>query len=390
MNNFITFLDKKFRPLAEKLGNQPHLKALQQTMMKLGPLSFAGSLGVIGTLLFKEGDLYLLSLAIVKGTFGLISLYVALGLSYELAKDYDLEPLMPMFLSAMGLLVSNIQALEYLDGRGLLPAILISIITVETYRLLKKIEIKKPEVLSQNVKNLLGETLIVLCFGLLYLFLYKAGKTLNEAYWSLCSMSVYVSDSLFMCCLITILTHLIGFCGIHDIAISGISAPLREGNLSINALTKAQGGVPGLVFTTPFWVYFVIIGGVGNILSLALLLCFSKEKRLKDVGKTALVPALFNISEPLMFGLPVMMEPLMLLPFVGTSLCNCIITYLCMNKGLVNKAFALLSWNMPSFIGAYLATLDLRAVILVIGLLMLDMLIYYPFVRAYEKRESNK
>ena len=99
-----------------------------------------------------------------------------------------------------------------------------------------------------------------------------------------------------------------------------------------------------------------------------------------------IVPAFFNISEPIIFGVPLMMNPMFFIPFLLTSTVNAIIAYVCMMTGLVAKTFALLSWNMPSIFGAYLSTFDWKAVVLVVALIAIDALLYYPFYKAYEKQ----
>ena len=155
---------------------------------------------------------------------------------------------------------------------------------------------------------------------------------------------------------------------------------------AVKAAAQAAGEALPNIFTTPFWVYFVVIGGCGSVLALAILLIRSKSKQLRTIGRVGIVPAFFNISEPIIFGVPLMMNPMFFIPFLLTSTVNAIIAYVCMMTGLVAKTFALLSWNMPSIFGAYLSTFDWKAVVLVVALIAIDALLYYPFYKAYEKQ----
>ena len=139
------------------------------------------------------------------------------------------------------------------------------------------------------------------------------------------------------------------------------------------------------IFTTPFWTYFVIIGGSGSVLALAFLMMRSKSKQLSTVGKIGLIPSFFGISEPMIFGTPLMLNPIFFFPFIFTSVFNAVVTYLCMSWGIVGKTFAVFSWQMPSPIGAFLSTMDWRAVVLVLVLIVLDGIMYYPFLKVYEK-----
>ena len=116
-----------------------------------------------------------------------------------------------------------------------------------------------------------------------------------------------VADSMPFVVIMTAVVQLFWFFGVHDAAFSGILAPIRESGLSVNAAAKLAGHAMPRVFTTPFWVYFCVIGGCGSVLALAILLCKSKSKQLRTVGRVGLIPAFFNISEPIIFGVPLML-----------------------------------------------------------------------------------
>lgn len=111
----------------------------------------------------------------------------------------------------------------------------------------------------------------------------------------------------------------------------------------------------------------------------------SKSKQLSTVGKVGFLPSIFGISEPLIFGTPLMLNPIFFFPFIFTSVFNGVITYLCMYFGIVGKTFAVFSWQMPAPIGAFLSTMDWRAIVLVFILIFLNGLMYYPFLKVYEK-----
>ena len=122
------------------------------------------------------------------------------------------------------------------------------------------------------------------------------------------------------------------------------------------------------------------------MLALAAMLCCSKSKQLKTIGRLGIVPAFFNISEPIIFGLPLMLNPIFFIPFMVTSALNGAIAFITMQVGLIGKSFAMLSWQMPSVFGAFLSTMDWKAPILIVALMVLDGIIYYPFFKIYEKQ----
>ena len=97
------------------------------------------------------------------------------------------------------------------------------------------------------------------------------------------------------------------------------------------------------------------------------------------------MPAFFNISEPVIFGLPLMLNPVFFVPFLLTSVINGTAAYLTMQVGLIGKSFAMLSWQMPSVIGAFFSTMDWKAPLLILVLIVVDGLVNFPFFKIYEK-----
>lgn len=98
--------------------------------------------------------------------------------------------------------------------------------------------------------------------------------------------------------------------------------------------------------TDPYWFMFLMIGGSGATFGLCIVLLTCKSKQLKTVGKLGIVPAFFNINEPVIFGVPLMLNPMMYIPFVGAVLVNCVISYGAMYFGLVGRTIAQPGWNM--------------------------------------------
>ncbi len=130
---------------------------------------------------------------------------------------------------------------------------------------------------------------------------------------------------------------------------------------------------------------FVFPGGAGATLPLAALFAFSRVPRLRRVGRATLVPALFNLNEPLLFAAPVVFNPHLALPFVGAPLVLATVTYVAVATGLVSRAAFYVPSSVPTLVSTYLATQDLRAIALVVLNIAIATAIYYPFVRAYER-----
>jgi PTS system cellobiose-specific IIC component len=130
---------------------------------------------------------------------------------------------------------------------------------------------------------------------------------------------------------------------------------------------------------------FVFPGGSGATLPLAALLAVSRIPRLRKLGRIVIFPAIANVNEPLIFGLPIVLNPYMLVPFVFVPLVLASVTYAAVTAGLVARPAFYVPSSVPAPISTYLATLDPRAPLLLCANLAIAFLLYLPFVRAYER-----
>lgn len=244
-----------------------------------------------------------------------------------------------------------------------------------------------PPSLSETFSSLAVSVLIML----FYLVLFVIFKSMNTTFaaWiaSIIAPQIKATDSLWFILLMTFIINAAWFFGIHNATFWGLMGPIMFMNLSTNAAQQASGIAPTAILTESFWVYFVVIGGVGACLSVSILCCFSKSEMIKTVGRISVLPAFFGISEPATFGLPMMLNPIFFIPCAFVPTINACIAYFCMNTNIIGKTYAMLSFNMPSVFGAFLSTGDVKALLLVVALLILDMVLYYPFVKMYERQQ---
>lgn len=412
-------IEKYLLPLANKLSTQRHLKAVRDSFISLMPITLMGGVvAVLSAAPVTEGttNAFLLAWANFAATNGEIlswintltlggmAIYVCIGMTYFLSKHYKTEPFLPIMLSVCGFMMLVMSPIElgwgsksvefnYIDGKGLLPAILVAIFTVEFYHFMRernfgriKLPDSVPASLSETFASLAPGFTIISVFSIIYIGFHAMGTNLPGFMYTMMAPTFQAADSLVFTIIITLLVHFFWFFGIHDAALAGILGPIRDANLSVNAAAQLANESLPHVFTTSFWVYFVVIGGCGSVLALAILLCRSKSKQLKTVGRIGLVPSFFGISEPIIFGVPLMLNPIYLIPFLCTSTLNAVISFLLIEGGFIGKTFAMLSWNMPSPIGAFLSTMDIKAMLLIVGLIVLDALVYYPFFKTHEKQ----
>lgn len=413
-------MEEKILDWSNKLGNQRHLKAIRNSFISILPITVMGGLvAVLSAAPVTEAttNTFLLAWADFVGknslilswintmTLGALSIYVCLTITWFLCKHYKLDALVPLLISFFGVMLLTVEPLtlafdgktaeiSYIDGKGLLVGIFVAIVTVELFHYLKKNnfgEIKLPASvpasLSETFSSLAITILILVLFSMIFVLFHAFGTTMAAWLSSAITPSLKATDSLWFVVLMTALINIGWFFGIHNATFWGLMGPIMFMNLSTNAAAVADKIAPTAFLTEATWAYFIVIGGTGSCLPLAMLLCFSKSTQMKTVGRMGIVPAFFGISEPVTFGLPIMLNPVMFVPSFLTGVVNATVTYLVMSAGLVKKTFAMLSFNMPSIFGAYFSTSDMRAVLLIIVLIGLDMLIYFPFFKMNERQQ---
>ncbi len=182
--------------------------------------------------------------------------------------------------------------------------------------------------------------------------------------------------------------QLLWFAGIHGAAIVvGLLSPIFLTNISANIDAFVTGQPVPNIFTQPFWDFYIFIGGSGATLALVILMSFSRSAHLKSIGRMSAVPGFFQINEPVIFGSPVVMNPILFLPFVFAPVINATISYFAIQLGFVGMGVATTPWTTPAIIGASWGSgWTLTPVLLVIGLLILDLFIYLPFFKMFEKQ----
>ena len=158
-------------------------------------------------------------------------------------------------------------------------------------------------------------------------------------------------------------------------------------NLGLNQTELAAGLPLTHIMTEAFWNFLIVIGGSGATFGLILLFMRSKSAHLRAMGKLSLVPSMFNINEPVIFGTPIVMNPTFFIPFILAPMVNAVVAYLAVTTNLIPHMISLVPWTSPAPIGAAWAMgWDFRVSVLVLLLMALSAVIYYPFFKVYEKQ----
>ena len=437
-NKFNNFLNEKLVPLGAKISNQPHLKAIRDGMVAATPVALLGGMTLIVTSppvnleTMKPTNIFFQFLIawkqwaiqhglgielLFRSSMGLMALFVCMAISNSLAKNYKMQSMNTMIIAAVSFLItsapSNLvvfsdilnksktieKALEgqsmalpmnYLGAEGIFTAIIIGLLVTESTRFLQDrgLLIKMPDAVPEPVKASFA-SIIPLVVNVVGIFLISllvqsltGGLLIPDLIKKLFSPFVFAVDSVVGIFLISIVTQLLWVVGLHGSSIvSGLVGAFELGNLAANAEAVTKGLAPEFIYTEPFRAFFMILGGAGATIGLNILMLRSKDKQMRTLGKLAILPSIFNINEPIIFGVPIVLNPVLAIPFIGVQTVNGILTYIMMKLDILGKTYTYVPWTTPAPIGAAIATMSIVAFFWIIFLIVLDILMWYPFLK---------
>lgn len=290
-------------------------------------------------------------------------------------------------MNAMGSYIPMI----YLGTKGILAAMLTSVVTAEIFDFFirKKIIIKMPEgvppMVADSFASIIPFFIIMLFWWFLAIFV---NLNIPQIFLSLFSPLVMAGDSLPAVLGITFLNRALWMVGIHGSnVISGVTGPLLTTMATANLEAFSNGQDLPYIASTYFYDVYVWIG----LAPLSLCLILTKSPRLKSLGYLSLVPALFNIGEPLIFGLPIVLNPLMFIPFVLSYVVLGGLSYLLVHFGLLFEPVLAVTWTLPAPIKAFLSTnYHIWPVIYVLVCWVIMFFIFLPFVKAIERQDIKE
>lgn len=424
MDNFINFLNVKIVPVANKMGAQRHMMAIRKGIISTLPLTIVGSfftiinnipIEAVAKMLEPYKDILDIPF---RYTVGILALYVTFGIASSLAEYYKLDKLTNGILAVLAFLISAAAPVQVTDnvkgvidaGRyinianlsasSLFASIVTGLLTVEIYRFFKErnITIKMPDGVPPEVSNsfvaLFPAAFILLFFWFVrYVLGFNISTFLTTILMPL--KGVLVGNSLFGGLLTIFLITGFWTLGIHGAAIlAPITRPFWEMSIAQNMGEFTNGTSAhqlSTIFTEQFLQWFLWIGGAGGTLALVVLFMFSKSAYLKDLGKLSFLPGLFNINEPIIFGAPIVMNPILGIPFILGPLVTGTLSYVLTITGVVPMMMARLPFTVPSPLGAFVSTnWSIPAMILVFVNFLIDLAIYYPFFKVFEKQQLEK
>lgn len=419
--NFFEKLEQILMPIAEFFSTQKHLLAMRDGMVSTLPFTIIGSIFLIigcppvdpstisGTGIISKFLIAWYNFAnqyagrIFPGfnaTMGIMSLFVVGSIAYHLAKRYGLKAhqisisVTSIFILAITPIKDGGIPVNYLDAKGIFLGIIIAIASVELMRFFinKGFTIKLPKGVPESVADSFSSLIpftftLVIVYGVTIIIESVSGKMIADLWYSILSPAIKGADSILFIGPLMLIENILWAFGVHNNTITGpIITTFGTMTFTANASAHMAGQALPYIFTKPFWSFYLAVGGGGATMGAVLLALKSKSKHIRAIGKVSILPALFNINEPLIFGLPIFLNPMMFIPFVITPVVNACLGFFVTKIGLVKAAVANAPWTSPAPIGALLSTLDWRAAVFVIVLIIIDAIIFFPFLKMFERK----
>ena len=424
-STFIMKLNDLLSPVAAKIGNQRHLKAISSGMMFGLPFIVIGSFFLIFAnppinidrynpetanffMKFMAGwkdfavanyDLITAPYNLTMAIIGLISVF---GIAFSLASEYKINPSMNgmvasvIFLMVCTPVMEGTINLNYLGTNGLFVAILIGLLVVEVNRVfeVRNIKLKLPDTVPPMVATFINTlvpllTNIILFYGINLIFLLTTKKIFPETVMQILTPATNIAGSLGGFLLIVTLGNILWLFGINGSSIIfPIVFTLGMAQTGLNAEQMANGETMTHLMNLQMF-RISVLGGAGGTLGLVLLMIRSKVSEYRTIGKLSLIPGICSINEPVIFGLPIVFNPILAIPFLITPIISLLLTYFAQSVGLISVGFIVDPSFTPFFAQAYLSSMDWRNIVFCFVLILISVVIYYPFFKVMENNKTK-
>lgn len=418
-------LEKVLMPLAEAIGRNKYLMSIRDGFLLSTPLLIGGSIFLLianfpipAWIEFLEGTVVnqatgrTLASYIAKpadATFTIMAVFAVMGIAYSFAEKLGTNKLfgaatalvswfliMPYTVTgevdvngvAQAVSLTGVP-LGWLGAKGIFVGIFCAFISVHIYTFVEKRgwTIKMPAGVPPTVEEsfaalIPAAVVMIIFFAVNLIFGYMGTDVFQIIFEFLQTPLLNLGDTLGAMVIAYIFLHIFWFFGVNGGSVVGaVFNPILQ--------TLSAGNVAGEhhIICQQFQDLFATFGGAGSTLSLVIaMLLFCKSKRIKNLGKMSLVPGIFGINEPILFGLPIVLNPAMLVPFILVPTINIVISYFAMAMNFVPICSGVnIPWTTPLVISGFLATNWVGAILQAI-LLVLGVFIYMPFIKILDKQ----
>ncbi len=426
MNKFMEVLSEKVLPVAIKIGANKYLITLRDAFMVSFPLTMFGSLIVVFNNLPFWPDTLKNNFANLFGngqsaTMSIMTVFVTLAIGYYWAKTEEVEGIFGGVVALASFLIltpftvlvtgangksiegTGLLSLDSLGAKGMFLGILSAFLAAKIFVWLTKkgYVIKMPDGVPPAVSKSFAS--LIPALGTLFVFLIINAimvgvftTNLHDVIYNLIQKPLTGLGTGLPATIIAIfLVQFLWFFGLHgQVIVNSVFEPFWQTNMLDNASLTQQGtnalAEHGHIVTKSFMDTFTVgLGGSGSTLVVVLLMAFvMKRKQYKEVARLALAPGLFNVNEPVIFGLPMVMNVSLFIPWLLAPIVSVVIAYLGFASGLVPLTTgAQVPWTMPIFISGFLATNSVMGAVLQLVQFLIIGLIWFPFLKAIDNQE---
>lgn len=416
------FMNEKVLPPILKFVNTKAITALRNGMLYTMPFTIVGSIFLLLSNFpvqtvadwVKDSGLGVYFDQAYGASFAIMSIFAVMGIAYSYVKNEGFEGLpagmigLVVYLLTMrstvtdaesGITIGNVIDKSWTSGQGMSSAILVGLFVGWGYSwfLKRDIRIKLPEQVPANVANsftaLIPASVLITVAMIVYAIFDIVMKTtvVEWIYDVIQSPMQGVTDSLGGALLLGFSTPFLWFFGEHGSTIvGGIMGPILQANSLANSdilnsgkeLTLANGGH---IVTQQFYDQFINVTGAGMTIGLVMFMAvLARSAQYRQLGRLSLAPAFFGINEPIVFATPIVMNPIMVIPFILTLVVSSMITYFALYTGLVPLFTAQVPWTTPPVISGFLIS-GWQAALLQLIVLTIVFFIYFPFVRKMDQ-----
>lgn len=412
-------LESVLMPMAEKIGKNKYLIAIRDGFLLSMPLLIVGSFFLLianfpipGWTQFWArffGDNWASYFSKpTDATFSIMAILAVIGIGYSFSEQMKVDKLfgaaislvcwfliMPYEILFNESVVTGIP-LGWVGSKGIFVGVICAFLSVHVYAWVNKKGwvIKMPDGVPPTVEKsfaaLIPAGVSVLVFFMINIVFAMTpfGNAFNFIFTILQTPLLKLGNTLPAMVIAYIFLHFFWFFGVNGGSVVGaVFNPILQ-TLSAENLAALQAGQPlPNIISQQFQDLFATFGGCGSTLSLLIaMMLFCHSKRIKELGKLAFIPGVFGINEPIVFGLPIVLNPMILIPFMLVPTINIVISYICMNIGLVPLCSGVaIPWTMPVILSGFLAT-GWQGAVLQLLLLILGVFIYMPFIKMMDKQ----
>ncbi len=399
------FLNRHVVPALTAVSDNIYLAAIRAGMVSVVPLTIIGGLFLVIAYLPIAGwedrikDFLPLLKAPVTATFGLLSVFVSFAIAYDLGKALKQEAVVSASMATLIFLLvqldikpdDQVLVMDSLGSKGLFTAVLIALITVRVQKFFtdQKLVIRLPESVPPIVyESFLSLTPMIFLVLVFWLIRYVAGVDINAWVQVAFKPLVFALNTLPGILVYALLVAVLWSVGINgDNAMDAIVAPIFLQYLAENVTAMTQGQPLPNITAYGFFTTFVNVGGTGATIALALVMLNSKEPGFRKISRLSLPTQIFQINEPIFFGFPIVLNPILMVPYVLNALILTAATYVLMDLHILQRPFVNVPWTTPPIIGHYLVTGgDWKSAVWGALSIPIAMAVYYPFAKVAERR----